>query len=619
MAVVDVSFPGNLSQVANLADLRALPSSYLREDAYLVTGLGIYTFDGGSVAADDNASVIRPNDRGPLQAGRWIGAAAAAGDNIFTTYAALIASDGAKKSALLVPQAGETEPAGTFNYINGAWVRQGASGIAYGTRTAQAKLDETISVLDKGADPSGNLDSSAAINAAVAAGSNIFFPPGTYSVSQPIDLRGQKARLFAVPDTVTIRATTGMEYLINAEEGAEVSSYSPLSIEGLKLDGANLVSNANLSIRFRRDYTLVDVFSSNAPRGFRAKDANSGSMRRCRTSAVQIALHSEGSNHATHHDGCSFVNASQTAVLIENKGTALDGNNGLVFTACIVQDGTGDGFDVAPSTSANLVGCYVGETTTGFNYVNRGGVITVDGGITYFGFTPSNYVTRPLGGTTYLEKVQLFSQNEARGTAWLSGLTPTEGNSMPGKIKLKDCNAQFPVAGNVFLNGNVLASDTIRVFAPRLGKSYTVETNDLTATSTLSGSFMNSRTVTVDSVTGPSPILGLQAALTGQSDWRDGEPFYLAVVYSASKDVNVRTNTAVLGAGVTTIGTMPASAAMATYVKVESIATSATQTILEFYMTGAAVGDNITLHYVGLADAAMIKNGIGVMPNLYLP
>jgi hypothetical protein len=36
-------------------------------------------------------------------------------------------------------------------------------------------------------------------------------------------------------------------------------------------------------------------------------------------------------------------------------------------------------------------------------------------------------------------------------------------------------------------------------------------------------------------------------------------------------------------------------------------------------MTSATVGDNITLHYVGLADAAMVKNGIGVMPDLYLP
>ncbi len=74
-----------------------------------------------------------------------------------------------------------------------------------------------------------------------------------------------------------------------------------------------------------------------------------------------------------------------------------------------------------------------------------------------------------------------------------------------------------------------------------------------------------------------------------------------------------------LAGSVASLGTMPASAATATYIKVASIATSAAQLILEFYMTGAAVGDNITLHYVGLADAAMIKNGIGVMSNLYLP
>jgi hypothetical protein len=50
-------------------------------------------------------------------------------DNTYTTYTALLASDGARKSARLVPEAGETEPPGNFAYINGVWVRQAASGI----------------------------------------------------------------------------------------------------------------------------------------------------------------------------------------------------------------------------------------------------------------------------------------------------------------------------------------------------------------------------------------------------------------------------------------------------------------------------------------------------------
>lgn len=55
----------------------------------------------------------------------------------------------------------------TFSMISGAWVN----------------------VLDYGADPTGVASSSAAINAAISAGSCIFFPSGTYYVTAPIILK----------------------------------------------------------------------------------------------------------------------------------------------------------------------------------------------------------------------------------------------------------------------------------------------------------------------------------------------------------------------------------------------------------------------------------------------
>lgn len=74
MASVDIRFPGNIAQVTNVADLRNIPS-YMVEAAslYVVTDLGrAYTFDYSSLLTDDGANVIRPTDRTPLQAGRWI-------------------------------------------------------------------------------------------------------------------------------------------------------------------------------------------------------------------------------------------------------------------------------------------------------------------------------------------------------------------------------------------------------------------------------------------------------------------------------------------------------------------------------------------------------------------
>jgi hypothetical protein len=59
------------------------------------------------------------------------------------------------------------------------------------TRTVQAKLRESVSVLDFGADPTGVADSTAAIQAAIDAQgttASIYFPTGTYLVSSAITL-----------------------------------------------------------------------------------------------------------------------------------------------------------------------------------------------------------------------------------------------------------------------------------------------------------------------------------------------------------------------------------------------------------------------------------------------
>lgn len=76
-------------------------------------------------------------------------------DNTYTTYADLLASDPSRKSARLVPQAGETEPAGNFSYIGGSWVRQRSDGIATRlpsvaavVRSQDDKNADTVAVLD---------------------------------------------------------------------------------------------------------------------------------------------------------------------------------------------------------------------------------------------------------------------------------------------------------------------------------------------------------------------------------------------------------------------------------------------------------------------------------------
>lgn len=62
---------------------------------------------------------------------------------------------------------------------------------ATGRRPVQSKLQDVVSVTDFGADPTGGVDSLAAIQAAAAAHSELYFPKGTYRLSGTLDLRSK--------------------------------------------------------------------------------------------------------------------------------------------------------------------------------------------------------------------------------------------------------------------------------------------------------------------------------------------------------------------------------------------------------------------------------------------
>lgn len=201
MSVIEVDFPGNIAAVRTIADLRALPSaSFSVNELYVVTGKGLYSWVPDSLATDDGDRVLKPNDLTPLQAGRWLfGPQGTTGpaDNTYTTLAALLASDPMRKSARLVPQAGETEPAGNFAYLNGAWVRQQADGITFTAagatvpvRPAQVKLRERVSILDYKL--ANEPDYTNALVRALSTNKEVFFPAGDYPVAVGPDFVAMK-------------------------------------------------------------------------------------------------------------------------------------------------------------------------------------------------------------------------------------------------------------------------------------------------------------------------------------------------------------------------------------------------------------------------------------------
>lgn len=649
MAAVNVTFPGNLAQVASGDELRRIPSALIPAGSlYIVLSLAAsYAFDPGSTATDDGQNIIRPNDRNPLQAGRWVyqvdgiapGAPGPTGpaSNTYTSYAAMQASDPTRKSAQLV---GDTDspPHPDGPYYNptqtiGGWVPQTADGIAYKRPVSGAsttKLPASVAALgvtagDFSAAFDGSTNDTSAIQKMIDAGANAGVPvllPGATAVLQsPLDFRGRYVSLTGIQNKTTFIAGSPMAVMLNIEESTEIASYSPLMIDGITLNGNNLVTNANLSLRFRREHVLRNIYSIFAPRGIRLRDANNGTLDRVRTNGCAVGLYSEGSNHATVHLGCSFLGADTTGVLVENFGTALDGNNALLFSNCVVQSGTGNCYDVGPGCAISIDTSYTGENQNGTCFTTRGdGVISVTKGIAYFGYSPTSYLTRPVGGMISMRDVDLFSQNVGRGIQFLSGLTPEEA-ATAGKMKFRDSRSQFTVGGGpTRYNGNMLATDPCTaVFAPRLGKSYTAEADNATFTTALAGPNNNGRTVTCTAVTGANPVIGLYASLINPAGWRDGEPLYLVVVYSATKPVSVRTNTGPLAAPVVNVGSLPTTPVITSYVNVEAIASADPQTTLEFAMSGVVAGDTFTLHHVGLSDATLVRGAVGVMPNLFLP
>jgi len=71
---------------------------------------------------------------------------------------------------------------------------QGGTGST--SRTVTAKLQESVSVLDFGADPTGASDSATAFSNALTASGNVVVPPGTYLVNSTISLTNNKTITF---------------------------------------------------------------------------------------------------------------------------------------------------------------------------------------------------------------------------------------------------------------------------------------------------------------------------------------------------------------------------------------------------------------------------------------
>ena len=104
-----------------------------------------------------------------------------------------------------------------------------ATGVGSGTgtaelsRTVQAKLQESVSVLDFGADPTGVTDSSTAIQAAIAAADRIYFPGGIYKCNLTLQAVNGKHLIGASVGNANTNPTSGVKLIPNNSANPVIS------------------------------------------------------------------------------------------------------------------------------------------------------------------------------------------------------------------------------------------------------------------------------------------------------------------------------------------------------------------------------------------------------------
>ncbi len=120
---------------------------------------------------------------------------------------------------------------------------QGASGSVL--RTLEAKAQESVSVLDFGADPTGVADSTAAFNAAAASAWQVIVPAGTYKTTAAI-VRPAGVTFIGQGRQKTIITATG-NYPVFQTIGTSTASLLGGGVQNMTLFGTWASNNANTS------------------------------------------------------------------------------------------------------------------------------------------------------------------------------------------------------------------------------------------------------------------------------------------------------------------------------------------------------------------------------------
>lgn len=541
--------------------------------------------------------------------------------------AQLALSTGAAQVGALDDNGGSTTVQGALNLktstANLASVATGKGDALIGVKSplansvAMTQHDKNALVLhvaDFGAKGDGVTDDATSINNAItsiknAGGGRLNFGSGTYLCGSAIDIRGVNISLVGTGiGTTIVKANFSGQALLNANETTD-TRISPFYISGFTFDGNNTVQRV-FDVRYRH-YTSVDncIFTGGTVAALYEMDTWLNTFTNCGFESSLTGIQLQGSNHRSAFRSCSTQGCTGYHIWVRSLGTVADGNQALVFDNCDVEFGTGFGVRFE-GTSAAFNGCYIGENLGGSTFDMRSGVVSVNSGVFYWGYTNGVNGIVAAGGRITFTDVEMNAQS--------FGVLSSLASGTGGKVAFIRCTGNCAVGGSNIMSGDVLdygPGPNTNFAAEKLGAFMSVGRFNTTTTNSVSG---YAQTVTCATTTGTPALMSLTTGLSSKS-WMYGKNFYFVIVYSSNVAVRCALSaTAFGGTPSKTLVDLPSSGgAIKTAVVLNILTDASAYTLLEVVGQSVVVGSTFTVYECLLSDYRMLDTTLGNFSNIY--
>lgn len=438
-----------------------------------------------------------------------------------------------------------------------------------------------VSVMDFGASGSrtSTLDDAPAFAAAIAylktlGGGTLIIPPGIYDVYSPISLVGTRIVLQgAGRDITNIRAQAVMPNVIDVGEAWESPQANlPCLINDLGVIGNNLAERCLTHIDRHNMFVSGCQFSGATVTNLYALRTWLSAYTDCSFAAGNgHNVYLAGTNHRMKFTSCNFGSTMNGKYCVYATNDVTKNNldvdtlneytKALVFDNCDIEytDTSGGKGIFLNVLEASFNNCYIGEFIRGTVMDVIRGLVTVKGGIWYYGAVPGAYGINAAGGVTHFENV-LLRPHDTTSQMYIDTLV----TGTNGKVSFEKCNiSRDDIAGLTvpdILNGRTVPSDLFLTIpsptgslVPRMGSLYAAPT--LNATVTNSSGVDGSRTfTTTDISTAPN-----KAAFTANLISKQCVPgnLLVGVVYSSNVSLQVVIENSPFAEGGTVLGTLP--------------------------------------------------------------